>query len=140
MVYLNRGIFDDASVSLITSTTVDEICGLAEQPPDVRRFRPNILIAPSRAAPFAEDAWLGGTLSFGDSGEAAAICVTHPDERCAMVNLSPDSALPTPGVLKAVVRWRDNKAGVYGTVTRRGRLTTGQPVFWEPAAASRGSR
>ncbi len=36
-----------------------------------------------------------------------------------------------------IVRARDNKAGVYGTVTRRGRLTVGQPVFFEPAAVQR---
>jgi hypothetical protein len=40
-------------------------------------------------------------------------------------------------VLKAIVRVRDNKVGVYGTVTRRGRLTVGQPIFFEPAAAHR---
>jgi hypothetical protein len=28
---------------------------------------------------------------------------------------------------------RDNKAGVYGTVIRRGRLAVGQAVFCEPA-------
>jgi MOSC domain-containing protein YiiM len=30
---------------------------------------------------------------------------------------------------------KDNKAGVYGTVLRRGRLAVGQPIFFEPDAA-----
>lgn len=132
MVHLNRGIFDEASISVITSTTVGEVGRLAAQPPDVRRFRPNILMASSRSVPFEEDEWVGGVLSFGDTGEAAAIHVTNRDERCAMVNFDPESARAAPEVLKAIVRVRDNKAGVYGTVTRQGRITVGQPIFFEP--------
>jgi hypothetical protein len=54
-----------------------------------------------------------------------------------MVNLDPDSARPSAEVLKAIVRVRGNKAGVYGAVTRRGRLAVGQPVYLEPAAGNR---
>jgi len=138
MVHLNRGIFDEASTSVITSTTIGEIGRLAAQRLDVRRFRPNILIASSRSVPFEEDEWVGGVLSFGETNEAAAICITNRDERCSMVNFDPESARPAAEVLKAIVRVRDNKAGVYGAVTRRGRLTVGQPIFFEPAAAQRG--
>jgi uncharacterized protein YcbX len=134
MVHLNRGIFDEASISVITSATVGEIGRLAAQRPDVRRFRPNILIASSRSVSFEEDEWVGGVLSFGDINEAAAVFVTNRDERCTMVNFDPDSARPTADVLKAIVRVRDNKAGVYGAVTRRGRIAVGQPVLFEPAA------
>jgi uncharacterized protein YcbX len=137
MVHLNRGIFDEASISVITSTTVGEIGRLAAQHTDVRRFRPNILIASSRPVPFEEDEWVGGVLSFGDTSEASAMFITNRDERCSMVNFDPDSARPAAEVLKAIVRMRDNKAGVYGTVTRRGRLAVGQPIFFEPAAAHR---
>jgi uncharacterized protein YcbX len=133
MMYLDRGIFDEASISVITSATVGEIGRLAAQPSDVRRFRPNILIASLRSLPFEEDEWVGGVLSFGDSNEAAAIAIVNRDERCSMVNFDPDSARPAPEVLKAIVRVRDNKAGVYGTVTRRGRLAVGQPILFEPA-------
>jgi len=131
MMHLSRGIFDEASVSVIASATVGEIARLAVQPPDVRRFRPNILIASLRSVPFEEDEWVGGVLSFGDGGEAAAIGITNRDERCSMVNFDPDSARPAAEMLKAIVRVRDNKAGVYGTVTRRGRLAVGQPVFFQ---------
>jgi uncharacterized protein len=133
MMYLNRGIFDEASISVITSATVGEIGRLVVQPSDVRRFRPNILIASLRSVPFEEDEWVGGVLSFGDTNEAPAIAIVNRDERCSMVNFDPDSARSAPGVLKAIVRVRDNKAGVYGTVTRRGRLAVGQPILFEPA-------
>ena len=132
MMYLNRGIFDEASISVITSATVGEIGRLVSQQPDVRRFRPNILIASQRSVPFEEDEWVGGVLSFGEGDEAAAIAIVNYDERCAMVNFDPGSARPTPEVLKAIVRVRNNKAGVYGTITRRGRLEVGQPILFEP--------
>jgi uncharacterized protein YcbX len=133
MMHLNRGIFDEASISLIASATVDEIGRLAGQRPDARRLRPNILIESLGSVPFEEDEWVGGILSFGEAGDAAAIAVTNRDERCSMVNFDPDSARTTAEVLKAIVRARDNKAGVYGTVVRRGRLAVGQPIFFEKA-------
>lgn len=133
MVHLNRGIFDEASVSLITSSTIDEVSRLAGQPSDVRRFRPNILLGTSGSVPFAEDAWVGGVLTFGTASDALAVCVTNRDERCAMVNVHPDTAQVTPEVLRAVAQVRDTRAGVYATVVRRGRLAVGQPVFFEPA-------
>ena len=80
---------------------------------------------------------MGGVLSFGESNEAATIGITNRDERCSMVNLDPGSARPAAEVLKTIVRVRDNKAGVYGTVTRRGHLAVGQPIFFEPAAEHR---
>jgi uncharacterized protein YcbX len=133
MTHLNRGIFDEANISVITSATVGDIGRLAAQRPDVRRFRPNIVIASLRSVPFEEDEWVGGVLSFGETSEAAAIAVTMRDERCSMVNLDPDSARAAPEVLKAIVRVRDNKAGVYAAVIRPGRVAIGQPILFEPA-------
>jgi uncharacterized protein YcbX len=134
MTHLNRGIFDDACLSVISSATVDEIARLAAQAPDVRRFRPNVLLASSSSSPFREDEWVGGVLTFGEADDAPAMSVTHRDERCAMVNFDPDSARPNPEVLKAIVRERDNLAGVYGSVLRCGRIAVGQPVFFEPTS------
>jgi uncharacterized protein YcbX len=140
MMHLNRGIFDEASVSMIAAATVAEIGRLAAQSPDVRRFRPNILIKSPRTLPFEEDEWVGGLLSFGPTNEAAIIAITNRDERCSMVNFDPDSARPAPEMLKTVVRVRNNKAGVYGTVVRRGRLAVGQPIFFEPGAEQQVNR
>jgi uncharacterized protein len=140
MMHLKHGTFDEANISMITSATVDEIGRLAAQRPDVRRFRPNILIASVRPIPFEEDEWVGGVLSFGETSEAAAIGITMRDERCSIVNFDPGSARPDAEVLKAIVRTRDNKAGVYGTVTRCGRLAVGQPILFEPVAEHRKQR
>jgi len=129
MMQLNHGIFDDASISVIASDTVREIGRLAGQSADVRRFRPNIVVRLLRASPFQEDEWVGGVLSFGEGDETPAISVTMCDPRCSMVNLDPDSASSAPEVLKAVVRANQNNAGIYGAVTRVGRLTVGQTIF-----------
>ena len=128
MMQLNHGIFDEASISVIALDTVREIGRLAGRSPDVRRFRPNVVVRLLRPAPFQEDAWLGGVLSFGEGDNAPAITVTMRDVRCSMVNFDPDSASPSPEMLSAVVRANQNNAGIYGTVTRIGRLAVGQPI------------
>jgi uncharacterized protein len=129
MMQLRHGIFDDASLSVIALETVQEIGRLAGRSPDMRRFRPNVVVRLRRPSPFQEDEWLGGVLSFGEGDDAPAITVTMRDVRCSMVNLHPDSAKPEPEVLKAVVRANQNNAGIYGAVTRIGRLAVGQTLF-----------
>ena len=129
MMQLNHGIFDEASISVIAFDTVREIGRLAGRSLDVRRFRPNVVVRLFRSGPFQEDEWLGGVLSFGEGDDAPAIAVTMRDVRCSMVNLDPDSASPNPEVLKAVVRANRNTAGIYGAVTRIGRLAVGQALI-----------
>jgi uncharacterized protein YcbX len=133
MMRMKHGVFDDATISVIASDTVSEICRLAGLSPDVRRFRPNVVVRLLRPAPFQEDAWVGGVLSFGEADDAPAIAVTRRDVRCAMLNLDPDTARPAPEMMKAVVRANQNNAGIYGTVTRIGRLTVGQTIFLQEA-------
>jgi hypothetical protein len=50
------------------------------------------------------------------------------DVRCAMVNIDPDGGDLAPEMLKAVARAHQNTAGIYGTVTRIGRLAVGRPI------------
>jgi len=128
MMQMSHGIFDEACISIIALDTVGEISRLAGQEPDVRRFRPNVLVRLLRSGPFLEDQWVGGALSFGEGGDAPSVAVTMRDERCSMVNFDPDSAEPAPEMLKAVVRVHQNTAGVYGAVTRAGKLAVGQTV------------
>ena len=137
MIQLRHGIFDQACVSVIASDTVREIGRLAGPALDIRRFRPNIVVRLRRPVPFQEDEWLGGVLSFGEGDDAPAINVTMRDERCSMVNLDPDTASPAPEVMKAVVRANQNNAGIYGAVTRIGRLAVGQTIFLRAATEKR---
>lgn len=134
MMQLRQGVFDEASVSVIASDTVHEIGRLAGRSLDVRRFRPNVLVRLLRSVPFQEDEWLGGVLTFGQGDDAPTVAVTMLDVRCSMVNFDPDSAGPAPEVLKTVVRANQNNAGIYGAVTRIGRLAVGQTVFLRSAS------
>jgi uncharacterized protein len=129
MMQLRQGIFDEASISVISMDTVAEIGRLAGQDPDVRRFRPNIAVRLDRSGPFQEEDWLGSVLSFGEGDHAPAITVTMRDARCSMINLDPDSARPAPEMLKSVVRANRNNAGIYAVVTSIGRVTVGQTLF-----------
>jgi len=137
MMQLKHGIFDEASISVIALDTVSEIGQLAGVSPDMRRFRPNIVVRSVRSVPFQEDEWVGGVLSFGEGSDAPAVAVTMRDERCSMINIDPDSGGRAPEMMKAVVRANQNCAGIYGTVTRIGRVAVGQTIVLRPATEDR---
>ena len=139
MMQLRHGIFDDATISVIASETIREISQLAGVTPDVRRFRPNIVVRLLQPAAFQEEEWLGAALAFGEEEDAPTIAVTMPDVRCAMLNFDPDTARPTPELLKAVVRANQNHAGIYAAVTRTGILAVGQRIFLRSASEKRES-
>ena len=128
MMRMKHGVFDEGLVSVITSDTVREVCRLAGRDADARRFRPNILVRSTLAVPFEENDWVGGVLRFGDADDAPAVAVTMRDERCAMLNIDPDDGSTAPEMMKAAVRANENHAGIYGTVTRIGRLAVGRTV------------
>lgn len=137
MMQMKHGVFDEGSIHVIASETVREISRLAGRSADVRRFRPNVVVRLLRSGPFQEDDWVGGVLSFGEGDDAPAIAVTMRCVRCSMVNLDPDSASSAPEMQKAVVRANKNDAGIYGAVTRIGRLKVGQAVRLHAAAEQR---
>ena len=128
LMNLKQGIFDEASISVISLSTVTGIERECGRDLDIRRFRPNIVLETDSVEPFAEDIWVGRTLMFGEGDSAAAVRVTLKDERCVMVNLDPDTAESDARVMKTVVRLNENYAGVYGTVVRAGELRVGQVV------------
>lgn len=128
MMRLNQGVFDEAPVSVLALQTAEAICAASATGLDVRRFRPNILINALGTA-FTEDAWISRTLVIGAGDAAPRIAITMRDKRCSMINLDPDTGQSDPALLKAAVRLNDNRAGVYGSVTRRGCISNGDPVF-----------
>lgn len=129
VLHLRSGIFDDSTCSIISRATVEAIAHASGTAADVRRFRPNLWLDLSDDTPYAEDAWVGRVVSFGDAATGAAIAIMRRDVRCVMVNLEPDTGASTPAVLKTIGREREGMAGVYGVVVRTGPLAVGQPVF-----------
>jgi len=129
LMQLNQGIFDVASVSLITLATILQIEKESGRNLETRRFRPNLLIESYRNEPFEEDDWVGKVLVFGENAEGGALSITLRDERCVMINFDPETAQATPSILKSVVRLHQNNAGIYGTVVGVGNLSIGQKIY-----------
>jgi uncharacterized protein YcbX len=128
LMKLKHGIFDDASVSVISLATIAGIGSEVGVELDRRRFRANIVLETRDPALFLEDGWVGGTLLFGNSEPRPAVSVTARDVRCMMINLDPDTGTQDARVMKTVVRLNKNNAGVYGTVVQTGTIRVGQPV------------
>lgn len=128
LMMFKHGIFDDGQVSVIGLSTIAAIGREAGMELDRRRMRANIVVETESDAAFVEDDWVNATLVFGDGSDAPAVSVTSLDERCAMVNLDPDSGQQDARVMKAVVRMHDNYAGVYASVVREGTIEVGQTV------------
>ncbi len=128
VMQLQQGIYDEASVSVISASTIQGIAADLAMDLEVCRFRPNILLETKETRAFCEDDWVGGTLVFGDPEQGPAIHITLRDFRCNMINLDPDTVAQNPAIFKAVVQKNEGNAGVYATVVRTGELTVGQKV------------
>jgi hypothetical protein len=134
LLSFRHGIFDDGSVSLISLATISGIGREAGTELDRRRFRANVVLETEKTDPFLEDAWVGGTLLFGDRAPRPAVSLTVRDVRCMVINLDPATARQDARVLKTVVRLNENNAGVYGTVVQTGIISVGQEVNLVPPA------
>lgn len=130
--------FDGAAIHLVTTATLDRLRALYPSGRfDVRRFRPNLVVAtnPSLAG-FVENEWIGRTLSVG---EQVQLKVTHPCPRCVMPTLSQGDLEADPGILRTIARHNAVPsatllapgrvlpacAGVYASVLRGGIVRRG---------------
>jgi len=119
--------FDCAVVHLLTTATLDRLRELYPQGRfEVRRFRPNIVVQlASGEKGFAENAWIGHTVSIGDE---VRLNVTGPCGRCVMTTL-PQGDLPKdPGILRTAAQHNQVNVGVYAAVVRGGTIRRGDPV------------
>ncbi len=130
LAHLKQGMFDLAGLSVISAQTLASLGAVLSMRVDARRFRPNVVIdVEAGDDDFPEDAWVGAELAFGDPGTGTRAAVTERDERCAMINLDPDTGNSDPVLLRTVVRERGNYAGVYAMPTRIGRVTVGDVAY-----------
>jgi hypothetical protein len=128
LMQVRHGVFDDATVSVISTATIAGVSRESGVAVDSRRFRANIVIECDEGELFLEEKWMDGTLVFGEKESRPAARVTMRDARCAMLNLDPMTAESDPRMLKTVVRLNQNNAGVYGTVVRTGEIKVGESV------------
>jgi uncharacterized protein len=127
----NRGVFDTAPLSLLSTQSVASLGALigaaADAPIAALRFRPNLLIEAAgadAAAPFPEDAWVDATLWLGE----LAMRLERRDSRCVMVNVDPVTTARNPAVLRTIAQQRQSCLGVYGSTVQPGRVRVGDPV------------
>jgi hypothetical protein len=119
--------FDIAVLHLITTATIEQLRALY---PDgrfeVRRFRPNIVVAtgPGQEG-FVENDWIGHVVAIGDE---VRLQITGPCPRCVMITL-PQGDLPKdPGILRTAARHNQANVGVYAGVIAGGTVRRGDPV------------
>ena len=119
--------FDLAVVHLLTTATIERLRALyPEGRFEVRRFRPNIVVAtgPDQQG-FVENDWIGHTVAIG---EEVRLRITGPCPRCVMTTL-PQGDLPKDaGILRTAAQNNQANVGVYADVVQGGTVHRGNNV------------
>lgn len=118
--------FDAFPLLLLTESSLAHLATLApESRIDVRRFRPNFLLAlPDSAAGFPEASWPGKRLRIGSVG----VEVTIGCMRCVMTTLPVDDLPKDPRIMRVLVREAHHCLGAYARVVEPGVVRVGDPV------------
>jgi uncharacterized protein len=119
--------FDCAMIHLLTTATLDQLRELYPQGRfEVRRFRPNIVVQlASGERSFAENVWVGHTLTIGDE---VRLNISGPCGRCVMTTLAQGDLSKDPGILRTAAQHNQVNVGVYAAVARGGTIRRGDPV------------
>jgi MOSC domain-containing protein len=120
----DRGTFDASPVSLLTQQALAALSRRVGLEVDARRFRPNLVLTAPGTDEFPEDGWLGRLLRIG----TAVLRVDQPVERCALVNVDPDSLARDANVLRTIAQQRALDFAVYGSTVTPGTVRPGDPV------------
>ena len=135
--------FDYAPVHVLTTATLARLKELdPEGDFDMRRFRPNIVVAPlGDESGFVENDWLGQLLT---SGGEAQLQLIDPCPRCVVTTLAHEDLPRDPGILRTVSQHNavasvtlapgvvlPAVAGVYALVQQHGTIRQGDAVWFE---------
>ena len=133
--------FDLAPLHVLTTATLSHLSALVPGATyDVRRYRPNVVVAVPDAG-FVEDSWVGRSVGLGAQAEAVVLMSTM---RCVMTTLAQDGLPRDRSTLRGIAEhnrvdipglgtWAC--AGVYAGVAAPGKVRVGDPVV----VASEGS-
>jgi uncharacterized protein YcbX len=129
------GMFVDlAPIHVLTKTSLSTIGAEVGGDLDVRRFRPNVLLAldnPSDELP--ESHWTGAHVAVGD----VDLDVAMPTIRCVMPSRAQPGLEVDRRITKAVATRADRCLGVYCWVHRGGSVRVGDGVALRPVSAGR---
>jgi uncharacterized protein YcbX len=113
----DRAMTDCRPVSLFSLQTARQLGDETGLALDKRRFRANVYMDLGSAAGFAEDGFVGRRLRLGAK---TVVAILERDPRCKMITLDPETARPSPDLLRKVTRDHAGMAGVYGAVLVEG--------------------
>lgn len=118
--------FDAYPLHLITTASLRTMARLKPDARwDVRRFRPNLVIATAAGVEgLVEATWHGRTLRLGE-------LVVHcelPTVRCAMTIQAQADLPKDPTVLRTIVREAGQQLGIYASTVQPGRVSVGAAV------------
>jgi uncharacterized protein len=121
-----KTFFDLAVVHILTTATIDRLRALyPEGRFEVRRFRPNIVVATPNQTGFVENDWIDRTIAIGDE---VRLRISGPCPRCVMTTL-PQGDLPSDaGILRTAVQHNQANVGVYADVLTPGLIRRGARV------------
>ena len=115
--------FDLALVHVLTTATLERLRALYPQGRfEVRRFRPNIVIANDESG-FVENDWIDHTLAIG---EQVRLRISGPCPRCVMTTLAQGDLPKDPGILRTAAQNNSANVGVYADVLRAGVIRRGR--------------
>src|SRR5207248_8556550 len=119
--------FDLAVVHLLTTATIERLRALYSKGRfEVRRFRPNIVVATEPDAQgFVENDWIGQTIAIGDE---VRLHITGPCPRCVMTTLAQGDLPKDSGILRTAAQHNQANVRVYADVIAGGTLRRGDPV------------
>jgi uncharacterized protein len=119
------GTFVDLSPVHVVSTTSLASLAAGGTPYDVRRFRPNVLVAlDDSSAEYPEAAWVGADVMLG----AAVLRVTNPTIRCVVPTRPQPGVELDRGLTRRLHEATDRFLGVYADVATPGVVRVGDPV------------
>lgn len=139
--------FDYAVLHMLTTATLERLRQLhPDGLVDVRRFRPNIVVASAAEAGFVENGWLGQRLAIG---EQVGFQLIDPCPRCVVTTLAHSDLPRDPGILRTLDQHSaaasvtlapgvvfSAVAGVYARVLQEGLLRRGDAVKLQGDLAS----
>jgi uncharacterized protein len=113
---------DMGAVSLISTATLRWCAAQGGVNADPRRLRANIVFASGE--PFAEEGWIGRTISAG----SAQLRVAARVPRCRMIDIAQDGAVPAGKWLQPLASERNMHLAMYADVASPGEIALGDYV------------
>lgn len=131
------GTFVDLSPVHVLSTASLASLSAGAAPYDVRRFRPNVLVAldesalPGDGQDYPESAWVGADITVG----SATLRITNPTIRCVVPTRAQPGLELDRGLTRRLAERTDRFLGVYADIATPGLVSVGDPVrVREPAS------